>query len=66
MMKVLGAVTCSVVGEVKIVALVMLSGIFFGEAKQYTLTQLCGCTISLIGLFLYSAVKRESIKSKMA
>lgn len=66
MIKSLGAVTCSVVGEVKIVALVSLSGIFLGEAKQYTLAQLIGCATAVMGLFLYSSAKREVAKRKSA
>ena len=66
MIKSLGAVTCSVVGEVKILALVFLSGIFLGEAKQYTLAQAFGCATALAGLVLYSSAKRETEKIKSA
>ena len=59
MIKNLGAVACSVVGEVKIVALVALSGILLKEAKQFTTTQLIGCGIALLGLAMYSSTKRK-------
>ncbi|KAL4529568.1 hypothetical protein Ndes2437B_g08858 [Nannochloris sp. 'desiccata'] len=59
MIKNLGAVACSVIGEVKIVSLVALSGIVLKEAKQFTATQLVGCGIALVGLVLYSSAKRE-------
>jgi len=62
MIKNIGAVACSVIGEVKIVFLVALSGIVLKEAKQFTATQLVGCGIALIGLFMYSSAKRRVSK----
>lgn len=59
MIKNLGAVACSVVGEVKILVLVALSGILLNEAKQFTTTQIVGCGIALAGLAMYTSTKRK-------
>jgi drug/metabolite transporter (DMT)-like permease len=64
MLKQLGAVTCSVVGEVKIIVLIALSGLVLKEAKQFTATQILGCAVALVGLSMYSSSKTELLTRK--
>jgi drug/metabolite transporter (DMT)-like permease len=60
------ATTSTVLGEVKIVGLLILSAFLLGESKEFTLKMACGCALALIGFFMYSHTKivasRESTK----
>ncbi|KAK9832050.1 hypothetical protein WJX81_002190 [Elliptochloris bilobata] len=53
----LSAVTTTVLGEAKIVALLVLSALFLGEDRVFTLKMTVGCALALIGFGLYSAVR---------
>ena len=51
------ATTSTVLGEIKIVGLLILSAFLLGESKEFTLKMACGCALALIGFFMYSHTK---------
>ncbi|KAL0043848.1 hypothetical protein WJX82_006835 [Trebouxia sp. C0006] len=51
------AVTTTVLGEVKIVGLLLLSALLLGEDKTFTVKMTVGVTLALIGFSLYSHTK---------
>ncbi|CAL8467409.1 g6947 [Coccomyxa elongata] len=48
------AVTTTVLGEIKIVGLLLLSALLLGEGKQMTLRMMIGCAVAIAGFCLYS------------
>lgn len=48
------AVTTTVLGNVKIVLIIFLSGLLFGETATWSLRMVAGAAITLIGFFIYS------------
>lgn len=63
MIKRTSAVTTTVLGEVKIVGLLILSAFLLGEKKEFTFTMTLGCLLAMIGFFMYSQTKIQSIRS---
>ena len=70
------AVTTTVLGNVKIVLIVLLSGFLFGETASWMVRMVLGAAITLVGFFIYSwagleeklklsasRAKRETLKS---
>lgn len=55
-------VTTTVIGEVKIVALLILSALLLDEAKYYNPQMLFGCTLAVIGFIAYSHTKLMASK----
>ncbi|PRW61386.1 Drug Metabolite transporter superfamily [Chlorella sorokiniana] len=51
------AVTTTVLGEIKIVGLLVLSAILLGEGKQLTFKMAVGCIMALAGFTMYSHTK---------
>lgn len=51
------AVTTTVIGEVKIVALLILSAFILNESKQFTGKMLLGCALAIGGFIAYSHAK---------
>ncbi|KAK9801412.1 hypothetical protein WJX73_008430 [Symbiochloris irregularis] len=51
------AVTTTVLGEAKIVGLMILSYLLLGEKRVFTLRLTAGCTIAILGFCLYSHFK---------
>jgi drug/metabolite transporter (DMT)-like permease len=57
MIKRLSAVTTTVVGEVKIVGLLLLSALLLGEARAFTPKMFLGCALAIIGFAMYGHAK---------
>jgi len=51
------AVASTVLGEVKIVGLLLLSAVLLGESKEFSSHMLVGCVMALGGFFWYSHIK---------
>ncbi|GAB4821694.1 hypothetical protein N2152v2_008740 [Parachlorella kessleri] len=51
------AVATTVVGEVKIVGLMILSALLLGEGRQFTGKMTVGCSLALVGFCFYSHTK---------
>jgi drug/metabolite transporter (DMT)-like permease len=60
--KKVSGVTTTVIGEVKIVALLILSALLLDEAKYYNPQMLIGCTLAVIGFIAYSHTKLMTSK----
>lgn len=60
------AVTTTVIGEVKIVALLLLSAFLLDEGKEFTLRMLIGCGLAISGFIMYSHVKLAAMKSSLS
>ncbi|PSC73348.1 Drug Metabolite transporter superfamily [Micractinium conductrix] len=58
------AVTTTVLGEVKIVGLLVLSSLLLGEGKEFTPTMTAGCASALLGFALYSHAKILKLRSQ--
>eukprot|EP00889_Picochlorum_renovo_P004136 jgi/Picre1/31166/NNA_006520.t1 len=54
---IVGPVTTTVLGQVKIVSLMLLSGILFGEGKDFSLKMSIGCSSAILGFSIYSWAK---------
>jgi len=63
MIKKSSAVTTTVLGEIKIVGLLILSALILGEGKEFTPKMMIGCGLAMIGFFMYSQTKIEKIRS---
>ena len=65
--KATSAVTTTVLGNVKIVLIVFLSGLLFGETSTWSIRMVVGATITFIGFFIYSWAgledKRNAVKT---
>ena len=53
------AVTTTVLGEVKIIGLVVLSYVLFEESKAFTIKMSVGCVTALVGFCLYTHAKQN-------
>ena len=58
------AVTTTVIGEIKIVGLLILSAILLGESKDFTAKMLLGCAMAMTGFVMYSHVKLAKMRSQ--
>ncbi|KAL3130623.1 hypothetical protein ABBQ38_008017 [Trebouxia sp. C0009 RCD-2024] len=54
------AVTTTVLGEVKIVGLLILSALLLGEKKAFTLKMTVGVTLAMVGFCMYSHTKLKN------
>mmetsp|Transcript_16545 Transcript_16545/g.35792 ORF Transcript_16545/g.35792 Transcript_16545/m.35792 type:complete len:368 (+) Transcript_16545:182-1285(+) len=52
--KITSSVTTTVLGEMKIVLILVLSAMMLGEARIWTLKMLIGCTTAILGFCMYS------------
>ncbi|PRW60834.1 Drug Metabolite transporter superfamily [Chlorella sorokiniana] len=66
MIKKTSAVTTTVLGEVKIVGLLVLSAMLLGEGKEFTLKMTVGCVLAMAGFALYSHTKIQKFRESMA
>lgn len=64
-------VTTTVLGQVKIVGIMVLSAVFLGEGKDFTMRMLVGCSMAVLGFSIFSwakaqhsMIKKDSTKSK--
>lgn len=57
MIKRTSAVSTTVIGEIKIVALLVLSAVLLGESKDFSPKMLLGCGMAIVGFMLYSHAK---------
>lgn len=57
------AVTTTVIGEVKIVALLILSSLLLGEGKDLTAKMLVGFVMAMTGFIMYSHVKLAKMRA---
>ncbi|KAG7666954.1 hypothetical protein Ndes2526B_g04567 [Nannochloris sp. 'desiccata'] len=60
------AVTTTVIGEIKIVALLALSALLLGESKDFTAKMLFGIGLAMTGFVMYSHVKLAKARSAAA
>ncbi len=58
------AVTTTVLGEIKIVGLMVLSALLLGEGKQFTVKMTVGCVLASVGFCMYSHTKIVAFRSK--
>ncbi|EFN59787.1 hypothetical protein CHLNCDRAFT_133480 [Chlorella variabilis] len=69
MIKKTSAVTTTVLGEVKIVGLLVLSAMLLGEGKEFTVKMTIGCVLAMTGFALYSHTKiakfRENLQPRV-
>jgi len=63
MIKKTSAVTTTVLGEIKIVGLLVLSALLLGESKEFTFKMTIGCAMAMSGFFLYSQTKISALRS---
>lgn len=63
MIKVTSSVTTTVIGEMKIVLILLLSASLLGEAKIWTFKMVLGCGTAIIGFIMYSHCKLNSNSS---
>lgn len=66
MIKKTSAVTTTVLGEVKIVGLLVLSAMFLGEGKEFTVKMSIGCALAMIGFCMYSHTKIVGFRAQQA
>lgn len=52
--KVTSSVTTTVIGEMKIVAILLLSAVILGESDVWTIKMMIGCTTAILGFCMYS------------
>jgi hypothetical protein len=55
-------VTTTVLGEIKIVGLLILSALILDEGKEFTPKMLLGCLLAMAGFLMYSQTKIEKIR----
>jgi hypothetical protein len=56
------AVTTTVIGEIKIVGLLIFSAMLLGEGKDFTAKMLLGCMMAMTGFIMYSHAKLAKVK----
>lgn len=61
--KMTSAVTTTVLGEMKIVLLLILSAIMLGEGKEWTPRMTCGTLMAIGGFCLYSHIKLKAMSA---
>lgn len=66
MIKRTSAVTTTVLGEVKIVGLLMLSALLLGEGKEFNFKMVVGCTTAMVGFCMYSHTKIVAVRMQQA
>jgi hypothetical protein len=66
MIKKSSAVTTTVLGEIKIVGLLILSALILDEGKEFTPKMMVGCGMAMLGFIMYSQIKIEKIRSTNA
>eukprot|EP00798_Chlamydomonas_sp_ICE-L_P000372 gene372-1760_t len=62
--KVTSSVTTTVVGEMKIVLILILSAILLAEDDIWTLKMLVGCTIAILGFCMYSHCRMAAVQAQ--
>jgi drug/metabolite transporter (DMT)-like permease len=62
MIKRTSAVTTTVLGELKIVGLLVLSALLLGEGREFTLKMTLGCGLAMLGFTLYTHSKIVGIQ----
>jgi drug/metabolite transporter (DMT)-like permease len=63
MIKRSSAVTTTVLGEIKIVGLLILSALVLDEGKEFTPKMLLGCLLAMAGFLMYSQTKIDKLRS---
>ena len=63
MIKRSSAVTTTVLGEIKIVGLLILSALILDEGKEFTPKMMIGCGMAMIGFVMYSQTKIEKLRA---
>lgn len=63
MIKQSSAVTTTVLGEIKIVGLLILSAVILDEGKEFTPKMIVGCGMAMIGFVMYSQTKINKLRS---
>ena len=58
----ISSVGTSIMGNVKIVLLIMLSAMLLGELAAWPLSQFAGCAITFAGTFWYSYLRQTAQK----
>lgn len=66
MIKRSSAVTTTVLGEIKIVGLLILSALILDEGKEFTSKMLLGCVLAMLGFIMYSQTKIEKMRASNA
>jgi len=66
MIKRSSAVSTTVIGEIKIVALLVLSALILGEGKDFSPKMLLGCGMAIAGFVMYSHAKLSKVRSGAA
>mmetsp|Transcript_15672 Transcript_15672/g.44765 ORF Transcript_15672/g.44765 Transcript_15672/m.44765 type:complete len:340 (+) Transcript_15672:195-1214(+) len=64
MIKRSSAVTTTVLGEIKIVGLLILSALILDEGKEFTPKMLLGCLLAMGGFLMYSQTKINKLRSQ--
>lgn len=64
MIKHISAVATTVVGQFKIVCLLVLSAVLLGEGSEFTVKMTVGCILALVGFGWYSYCKLQGVKEK--
>jgi drug/metabolite transporter (DMT)-like permease len=62
MIKRTSAVTTTVLGELKIIGLLVLSALLLGEGREFTLKMTLGCGLAMLGFTLYTHSKIVGIR----
>lgn len=65
MIKRTSAVTTTVLGEAKIIGLLILSAMLLGESKEFTFKMTLGCVLAMTGFGLYSHTKIVKFREAM-
>lgn len=65
MIKKTSAVTTTVLGEVKIVGLLVLSAMLLGEGKEFTMKMTLGVVLAMTGFAMYSHTKIQNFRDSM-
>ena len=63
MIKHTSAVSTTVLGEVKIVGLLLLSALILGESKEFNGKMLLGCTLAMVGFVMYGQHKIAKLRN---
>lgn len=66
MIKKTSAVTTTVLGELKIVGLLVLSALLLGEGKEFTMKMTLGCILAMVGFGMFSHHKLVGFKQQHA
>lgn len=66
MIKKVSAVATTVIGEFKIICLLVLSAMLLGESDMFTPKMVTGCVLAIVGFGAYSHCKLHAIKARAA